>query len=96
MIESRHNPVGVMHFDQIENVAEVADLYLSDLIVREDTPPVVTQAFTALLSGFVRGRVTLHFAEADEARATLLGCGFRKASLEQPGGQPVRVIRAAR
>lgn len=79
-----------------QNVAGVADLYLSDLIVREDTPPVVTQAFTALLSGFVRGRVTLHFADADEAQATLLGCGFASARLDQPGGQPVRVIRARR
>lgn len=78
------------------NVAAVADLYVSDLVVREDTPRVVGQAFTALLSGFVRGRVELHFADAGEARAGLLGCGFARAELEQPGGQPVRVISAGR
>ena len=78
------------------NVSAVADLYLSDLFVGEDSPPVIGSAFAAALSVFVRSRVSLHFDDDEEARATLLGCGFARAELTQPDDQPVRVISAGR
>lgn len=64
------------------SVSPVADLYLSDLFVREDTPAILGTAFSALLSAFVRGRVEMHFADSDEARGELIEAGFRRARLD--------------
>lgn len=53
----------------------ISDLHLGGAI----TPPV--QAFRLLLSGFVRGRVYLHFDDAREAEATLRATGFTTAAV---------------
>ena len=46
------------------------------------TPEV--RAFRLLLSGFVRGRVYLHFESAQAAEAALLEAGFATARTERP------------
>lgn len=86
------------------NVAGVADLYLSDLFVAGDTPPLVGRAFSAALAGFVRGPVHLHFRDADEAQRALLAAGFAHAEVNlatghpaapaRPGADLVRVVQA--
>jgi O-methyltransferase involved in polyketide biosynthesis len=53
----------------------ISDLHLGGAI----TPPV--QAFRLLLSGFVRGRVYLHFDDAREAEAALRVAGFATAAV---------------
>ena len=77
-------------------------LYLSDLHL-SDVQPAYVQAFRTALSGFVRGRVTLHFGSERQVRAELLRCGFdavelRRASDLQAagrGGELVHIIEAS-
>jgi O-methyltransferase involved in polyketide biosynthesis len=52
--------------------------YLSDLHLGGAVTPQV-KAFRLLLSGFVRGRVYLHFDDAAEAEAALRAAGFASA-----------------
>jgi O-methyltransferase involved in polyketide biosynthesis len=54
----------------------IAELHLSSI----QTP--VIRAFRVVLSGFVRGRVYLHFESGAEARAALLAAGFGSVSIE--------------
>ena len=54
----------------------IAELHLSSI----QTP--VIRAFRLVLSGFVRGRVYLHYATEAEARAALEAAGFRSVSIE--------------
>ena len=54
--------------------------YISDLhLARAQTPEV--RAFRVVLSAFVRGRVYLHFTDAQEAEAALREDGFATASV---------------
>ena len=86
------------------NVAAVADLYLSDLFVAGDTPPLVGRAFSAALAAFVRSPISLHFRDADEAQRALLAAGFAGAEVNRaaehpaaparPGADLVRIISA--
>ena len=81
-------------------------LYLSDLIVREGNRDLVTTTFAALLGMFVRGRVHVHFASAEEAERALEDAGFdamlhdprefafELPDLERAGAGRVRVIEA--
>jgi O-methyltransferase involved in polyketide biosynthesis len=61
----------------------ISDLHLGGAV----TPPV--HAFRLLLSGFVRGRVYLHFEDAAEAEAALRAAGFATAQV-QPADDVVR------
>ncbi len=78
--------------------------YLSDLHVETDVGGARVRAFRILLSTFVRGRVYVHFADASEAEAALLGAGFSSASVLQAArhfpvtngdGERVQVVDAA-
>jgi hypothetical protein len=56
--------------------------YISDLhIGGEQTAQV--RLFRVLLSAFVRGCVHLHFADAAEAEAALVGAGFASAAVHR-------------
>jgi O-methyltransferase involved in polyketide biosynthesis len=74
------------------HISAVADLYLSDLFVREDSPALIGPAFSVLLSAFVCSPVSLHFADAEEATAALLHAGFAEAELLP--AERVHVVRA--
>jgi len=69
-------------------------LYLSDLHLAGENRGFAVQAFAALLSGFVRGRVHLHFDTRAEAGAALQAAGFDEAQLHDPRrllpGQPTQ------
>jgi O-methyltransferase involved in polyketide biosynthesis len=54
----------------------ISDLHLGGAV----TPPV--RAFRLLLSGFVRGRVYLHFDDATDAEAALRAAGFATAQVQ--------------
>lgn len=81
-------------------------VYLSDLHVRADTP-AAGRAFEVALGAFVRGRVHMHYRDAEAARETLLAAGFDRAELHSPKAFPqlpetrdpsaglVRVVEAA-
>jgi len=81
-------------------------LYLSDLILGEANHGLLVHGFARLLSAFVRGRVHLHFDDAEDAEATLVDAGFagqlidprslarELPSLEMRGAGRVRVVRA--
>lgn len=79
-------------------------LYLADLHVAADTPAPLTRAFAAALSAFVRGRVSVHFAEADQARCALREAGFAStevnpaathpAAPDNAGARLVRIVAA--
>lgn len=85
-------------------IAPIADEYLSDLFVGEDSPAIVGRAFSAALAAFVRSPVSRHFRDADEAQAALLAAGFAEASVTRatehpaatsaPGAGLVRIVRA--
>lgn len=97
------SPAAVL--DLWSRVSAVAGLYLSDLFVAEDSPPVVGRAFSAALAAFVRSPVSLHFRDAGEARDALLASGFATAEVSRaaehpaapsrPGAGLVRIVRAA-
>jgi O-methyltransferase involved in polyketide biosynthesis len=61
----------------------ISDLHLGGAV----TPPV--RAFRLLLSGFVRGRVYLHFEDGAKAEAALRAAGFATAQV-QPAADVVR------
>jgi O-methyltransferase involved in polyketide biosynthesis len=56
--------------------------YFSDLHVG-DVQRTSMRVFTLALSGFVRGRVDLHFNSAADARNHLLSCGFDTAGVRR-------------
>jgi O-methyltransferase involved in polyketide biosynthesis len=78
--------------------------YVSDLHLGGDEAAWYIRAFRIGLGAFVRGRVHLHFEDAEEARAALLGAGFSSAEVLRAdsvagvpahgGGQLSRVIDA--
>ena len=57
-------------------------LYLSDLLLASDNHGALTTAFSWLLSAFVRGRVHLPFATADEAEEALESIGLTAIALD--------------
>jgi O-methyltransferase involved in polyketide biosynthesis len=64
-------------------------LYLSDLNLAGDVGGMRgARAFRVLLSAFARGRVHLHYRDADEAAAALRNAGFAEARLHLPGDFP--------
>lgn len=82
-------------------------LYLSDLHIGGENRALAVQAFTRLLSVFVRGRVHLHFGATREAEQALKAAGFASATLlspaafadryracRDPAAKLVRIIRA--
>ncbi|HEY5949566.1 MAG TPA: class I SAM-dependent methyltransferase [Kofleriaceae bacterium] len=81
-------------------------MYLSDIIMREGNRHPLVQGFGALLGVFVRGRVHVHFANADDVEATLAAASFegvvldpREFAIELPnletaGAGRVRIIEA--
>ena len=88
--------------DLWRRIAPIAELYLSDLFLRGDSPPVLGRAFSGALAAFVRGGVTLHYADAREARTALMSAGFAGASVRKPregasgkGAGLVRIVQAA-
>lgn len=58
--------------------------YWADLHLSSETRGPGVMTFIKLLSIFVRGRVSLHFTSAEQARAALLESGFGEASLLDP------------
>lgn len=81
-----------------------ANLYLSDLILREGNSGALVTGFSWLLSAFVRGKVHVHFATADDAELALAESGlpgtlldpreFELPDLEPEGAARVRIIEA--
>ena len=79
-------------------------VYLSDLHVESDAPPLVARAFSGALAAFVRSPVVVHFADAGGARDALLAAGFDDATVELASERPeghglagaerVRIVRA--
>lgn len=57
----------------------ISDVHMGGAV----TPPV--RVFRVLLSGFVRGRVYLHFGDPDEAVAALHDAGFGQAEVRRAG-----------
>jgi O-methyltransferase involved in polyketide biosynthesis len=75
-----------------------AGRYISDLhLARAQT--VESRAFRVALAAFVRGRVYLHFEDADQAVAALLQAGFQSASVtpaaQLTDAEPARGARLA-
>jgi O-methyltransferase involved in polyketide biosynthesis len=83
------------------------NLYLSDIVLRDDNRGPISTGFSWLLSAFVRGRVHMPFATAEEAQAALDRAGLvgrlldprdfasEIADLEPAGAGRVRIIEAA-
>ena len=81
-------------------------LYLSDLMLSGDNRGPISKTFTFLLSAFVRGRVHLPFATADEVEDALDSAGLtgialdprdfshELAGLELAGAGRVRILEA--
>jgi O-methyltransferase involved in polyketide biosynthesis len=81
-------------------------LYLSDIVLREGNQGPFVAGFGMLLGAFVRGRVALEFANADDVEATLAAAGldgdvldprdfaFELGNLETAGAGRVRIIEA--
>jgi O-methyltransferase involved in polyketide biosynthesis len=67
-------------------------VYLSDLHLGT-AQGVAVRAFRVVLSAFVRGRVYLHFSDAEEAEARLLAAGFTHASVTA-AGELVHILEA--
>jgi O-methyltransferase involved in polyketide biosynthesis len=57
-----------------------AGRYVSDLHLGDAVTPVI-RGFRLLLGAFVRGRVYLHFEDAEQAERALLAAGFRTAEV---------------
>lgn len=87
------------------NIAPIADLYLSDLFVGQDSPRLVGRAFSAGLAAFVRSPISLHFRNGGEAQTALLAAGFAEANVsraadhpaapDRPGADLVRIVQAS-
>lgn len=58
--------------------------YLSDLHLDRSSSGLIAEAAATLLSVFVRGRVHLHFADAEETVGALRAAGFAEATLHNP------------
>lgn len=81
-----------------------SNLYLSDLILRDGNAGPLVTGFSWLLSAFVRGKVHMHWASADDAERALHDCGmpgmlldpreFELPDLEPEGAARVRIIEA--
>ncbi|WP_205698294.1 class I SAM-dependent methyltransferase [Conexibacter sp. SYSU D00693] len=82
-------------------------LYVSDLVLRPAASGPVAQAFLLGLQVFVRGRVHLHFEDADQVRRALRKARFTGARVhrgdrhpaarelrDDPGSRIVRVLEA--
>jgi O-methyltransferase involved in polyketide biosynthesis len=65
-----------------------AGRYLADTYVREDVTGPHIQAFRAVLSAFVRGRVHIHFADARETAAALAAAGFTAPAVRRADQHP--------
>jgi O-methyltransferase involved in polyketide biosynthesis len=78
--------------------------YISDMHLGGAQTPLV-RGFRVLLSGFVRGRVYLHFDDADEATTALRTAGFKTADVRSaaevtgerrdPGSRLAHIIEAS-
>lgn len=87
-----------------ERIAALDALYLADLFVAEDSPPLIGRAFSLALAAFVRSPVSLHFPDAPAAAAALRAAGFAEASVTRAsaheaaapgrGGEMVRIVCA--
>jgi O-methyltransferase involved in polyketide biosynthesis len=62
--------------------------YYSDLHLGGDSHDLLTRGFMVGLSGFVRGRVHLHFEAVSDATAALRRTGFESVVLHQPAEHP--------
>jgi O-methyltransferase involved in polyketide biosynthesis len=79
-------------------------IYLADLHVDTDAPPLLARAFAGMLSAFVRSPVGVHFASEAEARDVLRTAGFGSISVGLAsehregqglnGAERVRIVRA--
>ena len=81
-------------------------IYLSDLILQTAEHSVFESAFTKLLGAFVRGRVHVHFANAEDVEDSLASCGLdgvvldprdfadELPGLERGGAGRVRIVEA--
>ena len=79
-------------------------IYLADLHVDTDAPPLLARAFAGMLSAFVRSPVGVHFASEAEARDALRTAGFGSISVGLAsehregqglnGAERVRIVRA--
>jgi O-methyltransferase involved in polyketide biosynthesis len=69
-----------------------AGLYVSDLHLGS-VQSIAVRGFRIVLSAFVRGRVHLHFADAQEAQERLRACGFAHAAV-RPAGDLVHILEA--
>ena len=82
-------------------------IYLSDLYLVDENRGAAMTAFGAVLSGFVRSRMHVHFRTTDEAVAVLQDCGFRTVRVHEthalpetcdlastPGADRVRILEA--
>ena len=58
--------------------------YLNDLYLKQRRNNPAAAAFGALLSAFVRGRMHVHFSNAEEVAAVMKSCGFADVMLYQP------------
>jgi O-methyltransferase involved in polyketide biosynthesis len=82
------------------------NLYLSDLMLSGDNRGPLSTGFAWLLSAFVRGRVHLPFATAEDAEDAVEACGLRAIALdprdftaeldglERAGAGRVRILEA--
>jgi O-methyltransferase involved in polyketide biosynthesis len=105
--------LGYLSTDQVEGIwrrfastsrAFPHGRYISDLHLGGAVTPQV-RAFRLLLSGFVRGRVYLHFDEAGQAEATLRATGFASAEVRpavealeasaDPGSRLAHILEAS-
>ena len=59
-------------------------IYLNDLYLKQRRNNPAAAAFGALLSAFVRGRMHVHFSNAEEVAAVMKSCGFADVMLYQP------------
>ena len=66
-------------------------LYLSDIHLASHNKGRQANAFSKILSTFVRGGVFLHFNQREDAEKALLDCGFKTAKLHEPGDWKDRV-----
>jgi O-methyltransferase involved in polyketide biosynthesis len=82
----------------------LAGRYVSDLHLGS-AQTVQVRAFRVVLSAFVRGRVYLHFADAEQAKAALREAGFASATVKpanavtgdagERGGQMAHILEAS-
>ncbi len=66
-------------------------LYLADLSITSEAGGAMAAAFATMLGMFVRGRVHVHFRDADEAERELVAAGFATATLHRPAALTAQV-----